>query len=137
MYYEIEEISSIKIGDSLMLELDKTTGTFPEVYSDIIKNHSEKLGAELTAFVSLQQGKVRLLFGSKDIKKIGIVVDTYKLDKLLKELKSRGFENVTTKPFKEKLSSVFIIVTSKEFERKKTEIATIINFIDSHFKRSN
>jgi hypothetical protein len=137
MEYSISDISKIKIGDILILDIDPSTGGFPDIYADLIKKHSELLKAEMAAYVYSKELKIRLLFKDENFKKIGVVVDNYKLAKAKSLLMAKGFLLLEIAPLINNTSAIKFDVPLAEFEKKKAEVSAVINIVEAHFKRSN
>lgn len=137
MEYGIDDIEKITIGDVLILNIDNQTGTFPEEYSERIRLKNEALKAEMAAYVFSKDLKVRILFKDKNFKKIGIVVDNYKLEKMKAELIKKGFLLLDISPFNAKTTAITFPVPADQFEKKKREIFAIVNIVEAHFKRRN
>ncbi len=136
MEYGIGDIEKLKIGDTLLLDID-AAGTFPEEYSDLIKAKNEELKAEMAAYIFSKDLKVRILFKDKNFKKIGIVVDNYKLEKLKSELFKKQIFLLDIAPFKGSTTAITFPVPADQFEKKKTEIFSIMSHVEAHFKRRN
>ncbi len=72
------------------------------------------------------------------MKKIGIVVDQYKIDKFKEELNARGFEGAyKITPFTKDTLTIIIEVENEEFVGAQEEIRRLTKKIEYHFKRSN
>mgnify|MGYP001579842095 CR=1 FL=1 len=71
------------------------------------------------------------------MKKIGIVCDNYKLEKMKTELIGHGFEEFEEIPYFGDTTAIKIPVTNEEFEEKKKTVFAIVNLVEYHFKRSN
>jgi hypothetical protein len=137
MEYGIEDIGKVKIGDSLIFDIDTKTGTFPDEYGDLIKAKNEELKSEMAAYIFSKDLKVRILFKDKNFKKIGIVVDNYKLERMQSELFKKGFYTIDVAPFTKTTTSITFPVAANQFEKKKTEIGAIVSLVEAHFKRRN
>lgn len=137
MEYRIDNIDKIKMGDVLLLDIDHVTGTFPSEYADDIKHKAQSLKAEMAAYVYKKDLKIRILFKDKNFKKIGVVIDNYKLQKLLSKLTDRGFFLIETSPLENNTTAVKFDVPVEQFEKKKREVSAILNIVEAHFKRYN
>lgn len=67
------------------------------------------------------------------MKKVGIVVDNYKLDRFRKALNDKGFTDYDIMPFTANTSTIRVNVEAK----KVSEIYKICQLVELHFKRSN
>lgn len=137
MEYSISDLNKIKIGDSLVLDIDSVNYCFPDEYCEIIKAHSESLKAELIAYMFKKELKLRLLFKDNNFKKIGIVLDDYKVEKAKSLLAKKGFILIEIVPYIKGTTAIKFDVPLNEFENKKAEIYSILSLVESHFKRRN
>lgn len=135
--YAIQDIDKIQIGDYLVLDIDAKTGGFPDEYSDLIKTQNEKLKAEMAAFVYSKDKKVYILFKDKNFKKIGIVCDNYKLEKMRMELSKKGYKCIDIKPYLDTTTTITIDVPKDQFQKCRDEIYAVVSSVESHFKRRN
>lgn len=67
------------------------------------------------------------------LKKAGIVIDDYKVNKCESLLRKEGFTDFTKMPFTKGVTSIFVWVTAD----KVNKIQTIVGLVETHFKRSN
>ncbi len=67
------------------------------------------------------------------MKKAGIVVDNYKLDRFKKELTAKGFTDFKIFPFTKSTSTIQVNVPDKDIH----EIQKICQLVELYFKRSN
>lgn len=70
------------------------------------------------------------------MKRIGIIVDNYKLDKFKASLTGAGLI-FSTKSLFESTTAIFIMVTVDEFESRVREISKICATLEINFKHSN
>ena len=137
MEYTILDIEKIQIGDSLVLDIDVTTQTFPEEYAEAIKYRIEYLKAETKAYIYSKELKIRILFSDKNFKKIGIVVDNYKLEKMKNELFKKGYKLQEIAPLSHSTTAIKFDVPADKFEIEKAKIFAITSSVEAHFKRRN
>lgn len=71
------------------------------------------------------------------MKKIGIVVDNYKLEKMKQELNSQGFNDLLISPFFGDTTTIKVEISDKDYEEKKKKISAIVHLVEYHFKRRN
>jgi nitrogen regulatory protein PII len=72
------------------------------------------------------------------VKKIGIAVDDYKLDKFKEELKQRGFNDFAVMPGVTKDTRMIRIqVEDEKFLEASEQIRRLCKKMEYHFKRSN
>lgn len=67
------------------------------------------------------------------MKKVGIVVDNYKLEKFKSELTGKGYKDFTTSKFTKDTTSIMVQVD----EDKVMDIKKLCQRLELHFKRSN
>jgi hypothetical protein len=67
------------------------------------------------------------------MKKAGIVVDNYKVDRVKKELTAKGFTDFKVVPFTKDTTTIQVNVEEHELK----EIQKICTLVELHFKRSN
>lgn len=137
MEYGINDIDKIKIGDTLVLDIDPVTQTVPDAHGELMKSKNEELKSEMAAYIFSKDLKVRILFKDKNFKKIGIVVDNYKFEKMKAELIKKGFYTIDITPFNSNTTAITFPVPAIQFEKKKAEIFAIVNIVEAHFKRRN
>lgn len=137
MEYTIDHIHKVQIGDTLVLDIDPQTGSFPDAYADLIKSQSIAIRAEMSAYIFLKDLKIRLLFKNGDFKKIGVVVDNYKFSKTKELLAQKGFILLETAPFKGQTTVIKLDVPGDVFKKKQDEVFAIMSLVEAHFKRQN
>jgi hypothetical protein len=67
------------------------------------------------------------------MKKVGIVVDNYKLEKFKSELTKKGFTDFDVTPFTKGCSTIRVNVPDDQIK----EVGKICTLCELHFKRSN
>lgn len=137
MEYSIEDIDKMKIGDILVLDINPVDFTFPNEYEDAIKNCHAVVGGEMAAFIFAKEHKTRILFKDKTFKKIGIVVDNYKLEKMKSELFKKGYKCIAVNPYIGETTSITLYVPKDQFQKSRDEIFSVLTLVESHFKRRN
>jgi len=137
MEFTFQDIDKIKLGDSLVLDIDPYTGSFPNEYAEAIRTKSQALNAEMKAYVFAEDLKLKLLFKDKNFKKIGVVIDNYKIAKFKSELLKKGFDLFEASPFGTGTTAFTFDIPTELFEKKKAQIFAIVNLVETHFKRSN
>jgi hypothetical protein len=70
-------------------------------------------------------------------KKIGIVVDNYKLNKYLKKIDDKDFKDVDHKPFNNESTAIFVFVKNEAFNKAKSDIQKMCTELELHFKTRN
>ena len=71
------------------------------------------------------------------MKKIGIVINNYKVAKFKQELAAAGFVDYEVIYFKDNLTTIKINVPVDQFEKSKDQVVKICALTELHFKRSN
>lgn len=67
------------------------------------------------------------------MKKVGIVVDNYKLKKFKSELTDKGYKDFTTAKFTKDTTSIMVEVE----DDKVNDVKKLCQRLELHFKRSN